>query len=64
MLKLLMWHGQVMRPPEMPVTWQLWCVQVDEKALNSPAVGCVTTTFSPARITPPPTGTSAAAARA
>ena len=37
-------------------------VQIEEKALNSPAVGCVTTTCGEAMTTPPPTGTSATAA--
>src|SRR5688572_28732941 len=48
-----------MLSPEMLVTWQFMWVQVEEKALNSPAFGWVTTTFSSAMITPPPTGTSA-----
>ncbi|GGW05036.1 hypothetical protein GCM10010230_43780 [Streptomyces narbonensis] len=39
-------------------TRQPWWVQTAEKALNSPAAGCVTTTFSPVKTVPPPSGIS------
>jgi len=41
------------------VTGQLWWVQIELNALNSPAVGWVTTAWRSARILPPPTGMSA-----
>src|ERR1700754_882945 len=55
----LPWHGQLTVPSD---TWETvhpsW-VQVEENALNWPAVGWVTTTCRSAKIVPPPTGTSA-----
>ena len=50
--------GAVARPapPGSP-----WCVQIELKALNSPAVGWVTTVLVAAKILPPPTGMSALA---
>ena len=56
-LNLLPWHGQSIVPSAILSTVQPLCVQVDEKPLNTPAVGWVTTTLS--TITPDPTGTSA-----
>lgn len=53
-----MWHGQVMTPLVMPVTAQPWWVHFDENALNSPAVGWVTTTPESLKILPPPSGMS------
>src|SRR3954452_18503130 len=47
--------------PVMVATRQPWRVQVALKALKVPLVGWVTTTFSPLRMTPLPTGTSAGA---
>ena len=53
---LLPWHGQTITPSATDLTLQPWCVQVAEKALNSPAVGWVTTTSLSANTVPPPTG--------
>ena len=41
------------------VTGQFWWVQIELNALNSPAVGWVTTAERSAKILPPPTGMSA-----
>src|SRR6478609_8987956 len=49
-----------MVPPSTLETTQPAWVQTAVKHLNSPAAGCVTTTFSPGKIVPPPSGTSAA----
>src|SRR5580692_2294611 len=59
MLNLLPWHGQSMVPLAMVATMQPWCVQTALNPLNVPATGCVTTTFGPSMILPPPTGTCA-----
>src|SRR5690606_36825315 len=56
----LPWHGQSMVPSATVDTRQCWWVQTAENALNSPAVGWVTTIFSSFRTVPPPTGTSPA----
>src|SRR6185312_6979231 len=45
-------------------TRQPWCVQTAEKALISPALGWVTTTFWSLKILPPPTGMSLTLANA
>src|SRR3954468_6941580 len=57
--KRLPWHGQSIVPSVTSETVQPWCVQIAENALNSPAVGWVTTTCWSAKTAPPPTGTSA-----
>jgi hypothetical protein len=64
MEKLLLWQGQLMTPFAMLFTAHPWWVQVAEKALNSPAVGCVTTTFRSPKTFPPPSGMSAVLASA
>ena len=46
MWNLLPWHGQLMVPPETLLTVQPACVQTAVNALNVPALGWVTTTFS------------------
>src|SRR5687768_13281880 len=48
---------QLIVPPSTPVTGHPWCEHVELKHLNSPSVGCVTTTLDAAMIAPPPTGT-------
>src|SRR3954451_15008023 len=55
MENLLPWQSQLMVPSETLATRQPWWVQTAEKALNSPSVGWVTTTFSSVKIDPPPT---------
>src|SRR5215469_6051361 len=61
-LNLLPWHGQSMVPLAIVATMQPWCVQTALNPLNVPATGCVSTTFGPSMILPPPTGTSAVVA--
>ena len=39
----LPWHWQLILPPSIWVTGQLWWVQILLKALNFPRVGCVIT---------------------
>ena len=58
MENLLPWQSQLMVPSETLATRQPWWVQTAENALNSPAVGWVTTTFWSAKIVPPPTSMS------
>src|SRR5690349_20571354 len=60
MLKLLLWHGQLITPSASLATSQPWWVQTLLNALNVPAVGWVIT-WSPT-ILPPPSGMSATAA--
>lgn len=50
----LPWQVQLIRPSLTVETVQLWWVQVELNALNSPAAGWVTTTFWSAKIIPPP----------
>ena len=57
MENVLPWQGQTITPPCTPDTVQPWWVQIAENALNSPAVGWVTTTVGLSSTTPPPTGT-------
>ena len=54
---LLPWHGQLMVSVTLSTGHPEW-VHATAKPLNSPAVGCVTTTPASAKTTPPPTGTS------
>src|SRR3954447_976519 len=54
--KLLLWQGQLMTPSVTLFTAHPWWVQVAENALNSPAVGWVTTTLLSAKTFPPPSG--------
>ena len=58
--KALPWHSQRMPPACTELTMQPWWVQTAVKHLNSPSTGWVTTTCLSGKITPPPTGTSAA----
>src|SRR5690242_6356564 len=58
MENLLPWQVQSISSPLISATTQPWWVQTALKALKSPSVGWVTTTFSPGKILPPPTGTS------
>ena len=60
----LPWHGQSILPSAIWLTVQPMWVQTALKALNSPAVGWVTTTSWVAKILPPPTGMSLVAASA
>src|SRR6516164_9589447 len=64
MLYWLPWHGQSMVPFEIWLTMHPMCVQTALKALKSPEVGWVTTTFSAVKILPLPTGISLVVARA
>src|SRR3984957_20768641 len=64
MLYWLPWHGQSMVPLLTWLTMQPMCVQTALNALNSPAVGWVTTTLGPEKIVPLPTGMSLVAASA
>ena len=64
MLYWLPWHGQSMVPLLTWLTMQPMCVQTALNALNSPAVGWVTTTLGPVKIVPLPTGMSLVAASA
>src|SRR4028119_1819530 len=50
-------------PSVTSLTWQPWCVHVEEKATYSPLVGWATTTSASAKITALPTGTSLVAPR-
>src|SRR4051812_49002160 len=59
---LLPWQGQTMLPFSTDDTLHPACGHTEEKPLNTPAVGCVTTMSS--TITPDPTGTSAVFVRA
>src|SRR5665647_334698 len=56
---VLPWQGQVMVPLATPATVQPMWVQTALKALNSPALGWVTTIFAVSKTLPPPTGMSA-----
>src|SRR6185437_3700925 len=56
MLYWLPWHGQSMVPLLTWLTMHPMWVQTALNALNSPAVGWVTTTCGPDRTSPPPTG--------
>ena len=58
-LNSLPWQGQSMVPSATFDTVHCLCVHTALNALNSPAFGCVTTTFASLRTTPPPTGISA-----
>ena len=58
---MLPWHGQLIVSVTSS-TVQPWWVQTAVNPLKSPLVGWVITSFCSARITPPPTGTSAVAA--
>ena len=60
MENLLLWQGQLIVLDTF-VTSQPWWVHLELNALNVPSSGWVTTRPSLARITPPPTGTSAVA---
>jgi hypothetical protein len=60
---LLPRQGQSIVPSATWSTVQPWCVQTALKALNWPAVGWVTTTFSAEKTLPPPTGMSLVLAR-
>ena len=60
----LPWHGQSIRPSAIWLTVQPMWVQTALKALNSPAVGWVTTVSWVSKIFPPPTGMSLVAASA
>src|SRR5215470_924458 len=64
MLNWLPWHGQSIVPSLIWLTMHPMCVQTALNALKSPETGCVTTTFSAAKILPLPTGISLVAARA
>ena len=64
MLYWLPWHGQSMVPLLTWLTMQPMCVQMALNALNSPAVGWVTTTLGPVKIVPLPTGMALVAASA
>src|SRR6516164_8961537 len=64
MLYWLPWHGQSMVPFEIRLTMHPMCVQTALKALKSPEVGWVTTTFWAVKILPLPTGISLVVARA
>src|SRR5579863_3177484 len=64
MLYWLPWQGQSMVPLLTWLTMQPMCVQTALNALNSLAVGWVTTTLGPVKIVPPPTGMSLVAASA
>ena len=57
----LPWQLQSMVPLATCATGQPMCVQMELKALNSPAFGWVTTVLVAAMIVPPPTGMSALA---
>jgi hypothetical protein len=57
--KWLPWQGHTIWPPDISLTVHPIWVQMALNALNCPLVGWVTTTCWPARIVPPPTGTSA-----
>src|SRR5665648_135325 len=59
MSNVLPWHGQSMVPLATLATVQPLWVQIALKALNSPALGWVTTIFSASRTVPPPTWTAA-----
>jgi len=56
MLYWLPWHGQSMVPSLIWLTMHPMWVQIALNALNSPAVGWVTTTCGPGKIMPLPTG--------
>src|ERR1700760_2471543 len=56
MLYWLPWQGQSMVPLLTWLTMQPMCVQTALNALNSPAVGWVTTTLGAGKILPLPTG--------
>src|SRR4051794_13719466 len=60
----LPWQVQLMVPEATLVSGHPWWVQVAVKPSKVPLAGWVTTTFWSARITPPPTGTSAVATSA
>src|SRR5689334_21340577 len=62
MWNLLPWQGQSMVPFLICESAHPACVQIAEKPLKVPFDGCVTTTFSSAKILPPPTGISAVSA--
>src|SRR5215468_5137385 len=64
MLNLLPWHGQlIVAPVTLPTVHPAW-VHTALNAWNAPDFGWVITIFWPARILPPPTGTSEVPARA
>src|SRR5665647_2946742 len=56
---MLPWQGHLMVPLATLATVQPLWVQIALKALNSPALGWVTTTFAASKTLPPPTGMSA-----
>ncbi|GAA2981388.1 hypothetical protein Sfulv_10870 [Streptomyces fulvorobeus] len=58
MANLLPWHAQSIVASPTSETVHPACVQIAEKALNSPASGWVTTTFRSLKTFPPPTGMS------
>lgn len=51
------WQVHTMAPPSTLLTGQAECVQVRSNALNTPAVGWVTTKRASGKTMPPPTGT-------
>src|SRR6476659_279644 len=57
MLTLLPWQGQLIVPLVTVSTRQRRCVHTALNAANVPDLGCVTTIFWSASISPPPTGT-------
>ena len=56
-VKALPWHGHEMKPFWTASTWQPWWVHLELNPMNSPALGCVTTTRASEKICPPPTAT-------
>src|SRR4051812_26769902 len=55
---LLPWQLQLIVPSATEATGQPMCVQIELKALNCPAAGCVITVLVAATMVPPPTGIS------